>query len=132
MSMLGKVAVVIAALGASAGCYVEPSYAGPAYAGTYDNTGVDTSYATDGYTDPPPEYVATTQPVYYGGRASYYYGNAWRYRESGRWNTYRSEPGGLRQYRSQRSGYSAPTRRYEGARGGGGVHNAGGWHGRHR
>jgi hypothetical protein len=132
MSVLGKIVVVIAALGGSAGCYAEPyyaqpGYASPAYAASYDNGGVvDTGYATDGYTTPPPEYVATVQPVYYGGRANYYYNNAWRYREGGRWGAYRGEPEGLRGYRPQRGGYaggyaSTPQRRYEGggARGGG-------------
>ncbi len=129
MSMLVKSAVVIATLGASAGCYAEPVYAGPAYAGD----AVDTSYATDGYAAPPPEYVATTQPVYYEGRAAYYYGNTWRYHENGRWNAYRGDPEGLRQYRPQQRGgsYSVPSRRYEGARGGS-VHNAGGWNNRRR
>jgi hypothetical protein len=129
MSMLVRIAVVIAALG-GAGCYAEPGYYGGAtYAGSYD----DTTYATtDGYTDPPAEYVATTEPVYYGGRANYYYNNSWRYHERGRWGGYRSEPAGLRQYRPQRGGYSAPQRRYEGgsvrggARTGGFTHASGG------
>jgi hypothetical protein len=131
MSMLVRIAVVMAALGGGAGCYAEPIYGGPSYVGSYDNGGVDTSYATDGYTDPPPEYVATVQPVYYGGRANYYYNNSWRYHEGGRWSSYRGEPQGLRQFRPQRGGYSAPQHRYEG---GGGAARGGGWHGggRHR
>ncbi len=112
----------IATLGV-AGCYAEPVYGDAAYAGgtaTYDGT-------TD--VDVPAPYVATTEPVYYGGRGAYYYNNAWRYREGGRWNTYRAEPGGLRQYRSN---YAAGGSAYHGgghSRSSGYSHSSGGSHG---
>lgn len=117
------------AVASVAGCYAEPMVA----------VSADTAY--DGTTDVdlPAGYVATTEPVYYGGRGAYYYNNAWRYREGGRWGAYRTEPAGLRQYRSNyavggsayhggyHGGYSSTTTSH----GGGGSHG-GGSHGGHR
>lgn len=45
---------------------------------------------------PPPEYIATTDPVYYEGHAAYWYGNHWYWRdEHGAWNHYDNEPASL-------------------------------------
>ena len=68
-----------------------------------------------GYDDYPPDgYIATTEPVYFEGRPSYWYGNRWYYREGGRWNHYEREPHGLYQRRMQ----APPVRRtYEPPRG---------------
>jgi hypothetical protein len=42
---------------------------------------------------PPPEYVATSEPVYYEGHAAYWYNNHWCWRdEHGAWNHYEQEP----------------------------------------
>ena len=42
---------------------------------------------------PPPEYVATTAPVYFEGHPCYYYDGYWRYRDPrGGWRYYREEP----------------------------------------
>jgi hypothetical protein len=42
---------------------------------------------------PPPEYIATTEPVYFEGHASYWYGNHWVWRdEHGAWAHYDHEP----------------------------------------
>jgi len=48
---------------------------------------------------PPSWYIATTRPVYYEGRPSYYYGNQWHYRQGRTWHTYREEPRYLRDHR---------------------------------
>jgi hypothetical protein len=57
---------------------------------------------------PPDAYIATTEPVYYGGFATYWYGDRWYYRDSGgRWNHYDREPGPL----AQRRAAGAPVRR---------------------
>jgi hypothetical protein len=63
---------------------------------------------------PPDAYIATTEPVYYGGFATYWYGGRWNYRDgSGRWNHYDREPAPLSQRRMQ----GAPVRRtYEPSR----------------
>jgi len=59
---------------------------------------------------PSDAYIATGQPVYYEGHASYWYNGHWAYRDGGRWNYYRSEPGYLAQ---RRGGIAAPRRVYE-------------------
>ena len=66
------------------------------------------------YGDYPPDgYIATTEPVYYGGFATYWYGGRWYYRNGGRWSHYDREPPGLAQRRLQ----GGPVRRtYEVAR----------------
>jgi hypothetical protein len=66
---------LVVGAGVLSGCYGEVE-AGPAYY-------------------PPPAYVASVQPVYYGGRPVYCYGNRWYYREGGAWAYYRTEPGYL-------------------------------------
>jgi hypothetical protein len=52
----------------------------------------------DGY--PPDAYIATTEPVYFEGHASYWYGGRWYYRDGGRWGHYDREPPALYQRRS--------------------------------
>jgi hypothetical protein len=84
--------------------------------------------AYDNY--PPDAYIATAEPVYFDGHASYWYGNRWYYRDGGRWNHYDREPAGLYQRRT-----SAPIvrRSYEPYRGHAAghvsVHAGGGGHG---
>ena len=57
---------------------------------------------------PPPEYVATTEPVYYEGHAAYWYGNHWNWRDAhGGWNHYDREPPAL----AERRMHAAPVRR---------------------
>jgi hypothetical protein len=42
---------------------------------------------------PPPEFVATTEPVYYEGHAAYWYVDHWVWRdEHGAWQRYDHEP----------------------------------------
>jgi hypothetical protein len=66
------------------------------------------SSATAQWAPPPPEYVASTEPVYYEGHAAYWYGNQWSWRdEHGAWNHYDHEPAGLAEHRA----HSAPVRR---------------------
>ena len=72
-------------------------------------------YPEMGYSDYPSDaYVATTEPVYFDGRATYWYGGRWNYRDGGRWNHYDREPAGLHQRRMQ----GPPVRRTYEARGG--------------
>ena len=52
---------------------------------------------------PPVEFIATSTPVYYEGRPSYWYRNRWYYRHGNRWATYRSEPHRLREHRMRRA-----------------------------
>jgi hypothetical protein len=74
-------------VGSLSGCYGEVD-AGPAYY-------------------PPPSFIATVQPVYFEGHASYWYNGRWVYRDGGRWSAYRSEP----PYLAQRRAQFAPARR---------------------
>jgi hypothetical protein len=54
-------------------------------------------------------FVATAQPVFYDGHASYWYNGHWVYRDGGgRWGYYRSEPGYLA---GRRGGGPGPARR---------------------
>jgi hypothetical protein len=56
---------------------------------------------------PPPEFIATTEPVYYEGHAAYWYGNRWVYRdEHGGWGRYDHEPPAL----ADRRGHFPPVR----------------------
>jgi hypothetical protein len=75
------------------------------------------------YPYPPDEYVASYEPVYYGGHAAYYYGNRWYYRDGGAWRWYDREPPELAYHRAH-YGW-AP--RYYGRPGG---FHGGGYHGR--
>ena len=119
-------ALVLVTVAAAAGCYAEPAYGpGPAYGdGTYAPG--DGAYDPGDTGDPSAAYVATTNPVYYGGRANYWYGNAWRYHANGRWNTYGREPAGLHGYRPGPGRSYGSTHRYEGGRSGGGITRGGG------
>jgi len=82
---------------------------------------------------PSPEIVATTPPVYYEGRAHYWYGGHWYYRDGRSWRYYNDEPVYLHDYRGQH-GYDHYY--YEGHRegphgywnhGGGWDYRGGGW-----
>lgn len=84
-------AIVMAAV-ATAGCGVQMEASSPGVAVN--------SYPSDGY-------VATTEPVYYEGHATYWYGGSWQYRDGNRWNHYDREPPALQQRRMQ----AAPVRR---------------------
>jgi hypothetical protein len=48
---------------------------------------------------PPPEFLATTAPVYFEGRPAYWWGGRWYYRNGAAWGFYREEPGFLRDWR---------------------------------
>ena len=56
---------------------------------------------------PPDAYIVTTEPVYFDGHATYWYGAHWYYRDGGRWRYYEREPSGLHERRLQ----VLPTRR---------------------
>lgn len=73
---------------------------------------------------PPPEYIATTEPVYYEGHAAYWYGDRWYWHdEHGAWQHYDHEPAFL----ADRRMHSPPARRsYEQPRGGGREGHPGG------
>jgi hypothetical protein len=63
---------------------------------------------------PPPEVVATLDPVYYEGHAAYWYGNHWYWRdEHGGWNHYDNEPAFLADHRAHfppvRHSYTRPA-----------------------
>lgn len=48
---------------------------------------------------PPAIFRATTRPVYYEGRATYWYQGRWYYQEGRSWRSYRDEPRFLRESR---------------------------------
>lgn len=50
---------------------------------------------------PPAVYIATSRPVYYENRATYWHGGRWHYRDGRGWHTYRREPRYLRNHRNQ-------------------------------
>ncbi len=50
---------------------------------------------------PPPDFIATSTPVYYEGHAAYWYGNRWYYRDGGNWRFYHDEPAYLHGYRGR-------------------------------
>jgi hypothetical protein len=118
-------ALTLGALAAtSAGCAVGADYPPGDYppgeypVGAYDNY-------------PPDAYIATAEPVYFDGHASYWYGNRWYYRDGGHWNHYDHEPAGL--YR-RRMAAPIMRRSYEPYRGHAvahpSAHGGGGGHGR--
>jgi hypothetical protein len=97
-SAMGRLACVFVLAAAvtttAAGCGVEVG-SGYGYGGDY----------------PPDAYIATTEPYYFDGRPTYWYGDHWYYRDGGRWSHYDREPPALYQRRMQ----GAPVRRnYEG------------------
>jgi len=110
---LATAGVLALTLLGTTGCYGEAYGGDPAY------------YPSDGF-------VATEDPVYYGGQANYFYNGSWYYRNGGNWNYYHSEPAFLRQYRgahpaAARGGVRGGAR--GGMRGGG---RGGGGHGGRR
>lgn len=103
MSMAVAVLFVLAAAALSS-CggevYAEgsaPEYPAQPYAATIESGGLY----------PPATYVATTEPVYYQGRPTYWYRDRWYYRDGGGWRSYPEEPRALNQ---QRVTYGAPAR----------------------
>jgi len=68
---------------------------------------------------PPRWHIATARPVYHEGRATYWYGNRWHYREGRNWRTYREEPSYLRERRHR--GDDRRYRQYYGRDDGGGF-----------
>jgi hypothetical protein len=75
---------------------------------------VGPAYSVGYYDYPPDAYIATTEPVYFEGHATYWYGGRWYYRDGGRWGRYDREPPVLYQRRVQ----APPMRRtYEPSRG---------------
>ena len=69
----------------------------------------------DGY--PPAVYIATAEPVYFEGHATYWYGNRWYYQDGGAWRSYRAEPARLRESRARHE----PARQFYGRAHGGGF-----------
>jgi hypothetical protein len=67
---------------------------------------------------PSDAFIATEDPVYYGGYPTYYYGGRWYYRNGGAWSYYRSEPGYLRQYRGSHPAVGRGRSRGGASRGG--------------
>ena len=68
------------------------------------------SVATAQWAPPPPEYVASTEPIYYEGHAAYWYHGYWGWRDAhGAWNHYDHEPAFLAQRRG--GGHYEPVRR---------------------
>ena len=59
---------------------------------------------------PPAVFRATATPVYFEGRATYWYGGRWYYRDGGNWGYYDNEPAHLRGYREHRE----PVRHFYG------------------
>jgi hypothetical protein len=92
--MLRRVACALAlgvTAAAIAGCRLEVGAEGPA--------GYEGDYPSDGY-------IATTDPMYFEGHATYWYGDRWYYRDGGAWRHYDREPPALYERRIQ-----APPRR---------------------
>jgi hypothetical protein len=85
---------------------------------------VGAGYPAGYYGDYPPDaYIATTEPFYFDGYPTYWYGGRWYYQNGGRWNHYEREPPALYQHRMQ----AAPARRnYEAPRGRPGGRSVGG------
>lgn len=66
---------------------------------------------------PAPEFIATTQPIFFEGHAAYWFGGRWYYREGNAWRYYRDEPAFLRDRRMHRE----PERHFYGREHGGGY-----------
>jgi hypothetical protein len=70
--------------------------------------GVGVAYPVGYYDDYPPDsYIVTTEPVYFEGRATYWYGGRWYYRDGRRWSHYDREPQALERRRIE----APPARR---------------------
>ena len=66
------------------------------------DVGVGAGYPAGYYGDYPPDgFIATTEPTYFEGHASYWYGGRWYYRDGGRWGHYDREPAALSGRRAQ-------------------------------
>lgn len=85
LGRLAQIVILAATAGGAAGCTV----------------GYGAGYSGDYYDYPPDAYIATTEPVYFEGRATYYYGGRWYYRQGPRWYHYDREPPALYQRRMQ-------------------------------
>ena len=66
------------------------------------------TYSAGVYDYPSDAYIATTEPFYYEGHASYWYGGRWYYRDGNHWGHYDREPAALQQHRMQ-----APPARHQ-------------------
>ena len=91
----------------SAGCAFTLVIAAITTAGCGVEMGAGVVYPGVGYDYPSDAYIATTEPVYFDGRATYWYGGNWYYREGNRWSHYDREPPALQERRMQ----AAPVRR---------------------
>jgi hypothetical protein len=94
------VALSLAFVGAGAcGVELEASYPGTVYDDEY----------------PPDALIATTEPIYFEGRPTYWYRGRWHYREGGRWHHYDREPRDLYERRVRglpmRRRYETPVSR---------------------
>jgi hypothetical protein len=89
------------------------------------------AYGGDDDDYPPDAFVASLEPEYYDGHAVYWYHGAWRYRDGGRWATYRTEPAGLRQARARNNAAGSSSSRRSTYHGGG-SRGGGGGGGHHR
>jgi hypothetical protein len=81
---------------------------------------------------PPDVYVATTEPVYFEGHASYWYGGRWYYRDGGRWGHYDREPRVLYDRRREAPPGRRTYERFEGRPAGRSTGHPGGRSGGHR
>jgi hypothetical protein len=71
-------------------------------AGCELGVGYSGGYGGDYYGYPPDAYIATTEPIYFEGRANYWYDGRWYYRGAGgSWAYYDREPSALYQRRLQ-------------------------------
>jgi len=116
MAFAVALAATVAATAGCGGVEMEADYPGADY-GAYGDY-------------PPDAYIATTEPVYFNGYASYWYGGRWYYQNGGRWNHYDREPAGLYQRRMQgaqrrRTYESHPAGRSTGRGGRGGGRSGG-------
>lgn len=75
--------------------------------GTLAAVALTSTPAAAQWVPPPPEYIATTEPVYYEGHAAYWYGDHWYWHDAhGAWNHYDHEPALL----ANRRMHSPPAR----------------------
>ena len=81
---------------------------GVEFGATYPGNVYDDDY-------PPDTFVATTEPIYFEGRPTYWYGGRWHYREGGHWRHFDREPRVLFDRRAQglprRHRYEPPVSR---------------------
>jgi hypothetical protein len=96
--------------------HVRVALAGLLLAVAAANSGCEV-YAAGPVGYPSDAYLATADPVYYGGVASYYYGGRWYYRSGGRWGAYGRTPPYLAGYHGRYGGGARSYGRGGGARG---------------